>query len=192
MSNPESTVWLHSVTSRKEGYEWEAVERFSERLLKLARARMPVYLRSRVDAEDVVQSVFKSFFYRNGAGQFRFDESLDIWRLLAAITYRKVQRATRYHLQQQRDVRREVGEAADIPGAEQYTPTAASVIMMAESLESILSKLPATHRQVLQLRLDGHSIPEISSQLGLSTRTVDRGLALARKIAEEEADDEPA
>ncbi len=186
MNNAPTTSWLQSVTARQEGYEWQAVEQFSNRLLKLAKSRLPEFMHAKVDAEDVVQSVFKSFFQRNEAGQFSFDETQDLWRLLAAITYRKVQRAMRFHLQQQRDVRREQPGTVEALSAEHVSPTASSLFVMAESLESILAKLPPTHRSVLQLRMDGHSITDIAQQLNLSTRTVDRGLSMARKIAEEE------
>ena len=48
-------------------------ERFSRRLIGLARCHLEVRLQHKVDPEDVVQSAYKSFFLRYGDGDLAAD-----------------------------------------------------------------------------------------------------------------------
>ena len=56
---------------------------------------------------------------------------------------------------------------------------------MMELLDGILNKIPETHREIVRLRLEEHSIEDIAASVQVSTRTVDRALALVRKVANE-------
>jgi hypothetical protein len=47
-------------------------QRFTGRLIGLSRRRIDSRLRAKADSEDVVQSVYKSFFRRSSAGDFTF------------------------------------------------------------------------------------------------------------------------
>ncbi|MEZ6128301.1 MAG: sigma-70 family RNA polymerase sigma factor [Planctomycetaceae bacterium] len=192
MNQTEESVWLDDIIHRRCGYEATAVDEFADRLLRLARSRLPARLKQRVDPEDIVQSVFRSFFARHDAGRFRFDQASDVWRLLAAITWHKVQRAIRHHGQQERDVQRETAQlsvARQRPGTD---PTASSLVVMMELLDEILSRLPDKHREILRLRMEEYSIDEISEAVGVSSRTVDRALALVRQVATELIEARPA
>lgn len=182
MSHPEEAVWLESVVQRHDGYESETVARFADRLLRLAQSRMPARLRRRVDPEDIIQSTFRSFFARHENGQFEFQEFPDVWKLLAAITFKKVQQSLRFHERQQRDVNRET--LPDEAGGA-VTATASSVAVMIDLLETILERIPEQHREIIRLRMDNFSVEEIAEQVGVSTRTVSRAIALVRKIATE-------
>lgn len=183
MTNADDDNWLETVVQLQDGYEVEAVERFTGRLVRLAKSRMPSRLQRRLDPEDIVQSVFRSFFSRNEDGRFEFGEAADVWRLLAAITYRKVQRSIRFHHQQQRDLKQEAPSSDDAPPAQDVSPTASSLVVMIELLDGILEQIPETHREILQLRLEEYSIDEIAKKVGVSSRTVNRALALVRRIA---------
>lgn len=185
MGTHEDSEWLDCVVRLQDGYEAEAVERFAGRLISLAKSRMPDRLRRRIDPEDIVQSAFRSFFNRHNDGRFEFREAADVWRLLAAITYRKIQRTIRFHHQQQRDVSRDLPNADDSPPAPDVAPTASSVVVMMELLDGIVDQLPETHREILQLRLENFSIDEIAERVSVSSRTVNRALAVVRQIATE-------
>src|SRR5205809_990530 len=65
------------------------VDRYTHRLVALARANLDGRIRQKEDAEDVLQSVFKSFFHRYGNGQFQLDSSQDLWALLVSLTLNK-------------------------------------------------------------------------------------------------------
>lgn len=172
----------------EQGFETEAVAKFSQRLLRLANTRMSPKLAQRLDAEDIVQSVFKSFFRRHQDHEFEFQHANDIWKLLAAITYRKTMQAARFHQRKQRDFRREnhqdpKGSVPDSPAVD--SPTASSLAMMQDLLEHILSRLPESHHQIFLLRLEHFSIDEIAQQARVSSRTVNRTLAQVKLIAEQ-------
>ena len=64
--------------------------RYARQLTRLAEQHLSRKLAGRVDGEDVVQSVFRTFFRRSAAGEFRLDASDQLWRLLLTITLRKV------------------------------------------------------------------------------------------------------
>lgn len=164
--------------------EQDVVDRYSDRLLRFAGSRLPTAIRARVDPSDIVQSAFRSFFQRQELGQFEYSEVEDIWRLLASITFHKLQHSIRHHSRQRRDVHRDEAGYEVIAATEAESPTASSLSIMQETLEVILGELPATHQKVLTLRLEGHQIEDIAEKLGVSTRTVNRGLKLARQVAE--------
>jgi DNA-directed RNA polymerase specialized sigma24 family protein len=97
-SEPTNAASLTSVATRQlleraaagdQDAARELYSRYFRRLLGLARSRLDGLERQKVEAEDVVQSAFKSFFVLLEDGQFSLDESGDVWPLLVRITLRK-------------------------------------------------------------------------------------------------------
>ncbi len=154
-------------------------ERYVERLVGLARGRLQAGLRAKVDAEDVVQSVFKSFFRAQGKGQFAFDDWSGLWGLLVTMTVRKCGRRAAEFYAARRDVRREGHrrnadeDQGDFEVADPE-PTGAEAALLTELVEQLMSELDARDQQVLTLRLQGYTVPEISQQIGRTERTVQR------------------
>lgn len=156
--------------------------RFANRLIALARSRLDNLLRQKVDPEDLLQSVFQSFFARNREGQYDLRDWDSLWSLLTVITLRKCGRNIEYFRAGCRDVRREVTAPARAedsfagpePVAQEPSPLEATVL--AETLELLLGMLEGRNREIVTLRLQGYTTPEISSQLGCTERTVQRVL----------------
>lgn len=183
MTSAENSEWLQQVIACQDGYELEAVNRFSDRLLRLAAAKLPQHLQVRVEPADIVQSALKSFFMRNANGQYCFEEAGDVWRLLAAITYRKVQATVRNHHRQQRDPRKELADPAAIGQVADFSPSASTVAVLLETFEQIMKKLPDEYQEIVQLRMEGYSIQEIATKTELATRTIHRALARTKQVA---------
>ena len=93
---------------RLRGGDDEAAEaifhRYFERLTALARSRLSPRLVRRADPEDVVMSVYRSFFVGVRAGRFALGRGGDLWRLLASIAKHKVLRQARHHTAARRSV----------------------------------------------------------------------------------------
>jgi RNA polymerase sigma-70 factor (ECF subfamily) len=162
----------------------EVFERYARRLVGLAAARLPEILRPRVDAEDVVQSVFKSFFLRQAAGHFEVANWDALWAILTVLTVRKCGHKVEYHLAVRRDARRDKAASASDSAPDfdpaSPEPTPAEAVLLAETLEQALAGLKETHREIVLRRLQGCTIEEVSAQLGCSERTVHRVLEKAR------------
>src|SRR5262245_48945137 len=80
---------LHLLARWRDGDQQAATDlyqRYADRLIALARNYLSAKVAPRLDAEDVVQSVVRSFFHRARAGRFAVDQSDELWRLLVAIT----------------------------------------------------------------------------------------------------------
>src|SRR5262249_58739563 len=67
----------------------QVFHRFAERLVGLASSRLARVLRPKAEPEDVVQSVFRSFFARQRQGQFDLRGWDHPWDLLVLVTLRK-------------------------------------------------------------------------------------------------------
>ncbi len=153
--------------------------------MAFARTRLPSDVSSRVDEEDIVQSVFRSFFRRNQGNEFYFDDSLDVRSLLAAMTYRKVINTIKHH---HRDRRRTTCEqsSSTSDGSSQLAdrnPTPEELNILVDYLAWILNHLNPAQREIIQLRLEGYTVAEIADRVQLSQRTVKRALARARQLA---------
>jgi RNA polymerase sigma-70 factor (ECF subfamily) len=163
----------------------EVFNRFAHRLIGLARARLRETIRAKEDPEDVVQSVYRSFFGRHRAGQFRVDSWEDVWGILTVLTVRKCGRRLQYFRAARRDLLREVrlaGPDDSDAGWEAVArePTPAEGAVLAETLEQVMRGLDGEDREILALHLQGYSVPEIGAQVGYSRRTVRRALDTIR------------
>ncbi len=180
----EHSNWADEILATTPGYETELFHRYATRLLAFARSRLPRDLNSRVDEEDVIQSVFRSFFRRHEQGQFEFENSYDVWQLLAAITYRKIVNTVKHHRRDRRNSQLDQNTQADsiLSDLADRTPTPDELNVMFDYLRWILDQLPAQQKKILQLRLEGHSIEEIAERVSLSQRSVKRALARVREL----------
>lgn len=165
-------------------------ERHVEKLLALARRRISERLGGRVDPEDVVQSVFRTFFKRAADGQYAIQEQEDLCKLLARITVHKTLRQVEFHQAAKRDMHLETpqGEDAhqrllDIASRE---PTPETVNIFLDQLEHFLQQLQPQERQILELRMQGYETEEIASRLGTYDRKIRRVMERIRSLAESE------
>jgi RNA polymerase sigma-70 factor (ECF subfamily) len=164
-------------------------ERFARRLVGLAASRLPAALSAKVDAEDVVQSVFRSFFLRHADGRLAPENWDSLWTLLTVLTVRKCGHQVEHFRAGRRDVRREAAvrpasDSAPDWDAAAPDPTPAEAVLLAETLQEVLGELRADQRPIVLLRLQGCSHREISVQVGCSERTVERVLKGARSRLE--------
>lgn len=153
---------------------------YAQRLGRLAEQHLSRKLAGRVESEDVVQSVFRTFFRRAAAGEFRIDSSAQLWQLLVRITIRKARGLGRYHTAAVRDVALEQPEALNDAVLELAThePSPEDAAVLMDHIEVLLKGLPSAYCQVLEMRLQGYSAAEIASRLGVARRTVYRELEL--------------
>ncbi len=143
-------------------------------------------IRRKVDAEEVVQSAFRSFFVRQAHGQFELRDWDSLWSLLVMITLRKCGRQVRRFRGPRRDVRKEVQAAVPDTSDSGWEaiarePLPDEAAALAELVESIMRGLNDRERQVLELRLQGCSVPEISAQVGRTEYTIEGILKQIRK-----------
>ncbi len=168
----------------------EVFDRYVERLLILSKRRIGQRMNSRVDPEDVVQSVFRTFFTRMKNDKFEIAAEDDLFKLLVRITTHKTLRQIAHHKAAKRDPNAEIAQGDDanemLLQAMDSEPTPETIVSFMDQLEHFLGQLAPEDRQILELRLQGHSTEEIAQQLGSYDRKIRRVLERIRGIAEEE------
>ena len=171
----------------------DAFDRFTRRLVGLARRQLGGLLRHKVDPEDVVQSVYKSFLLRYGAEMLVGGDEGGLWALLARITLRKCADRARYHRAERRDAAREVAAPAEEDAAWQEVsgrePTPDEAAALAETVERLFRGLGSDERAILELSLQGYSTQEIGERLGRAERSVRRVRERARALLERMRDE---
>ena len=155
----------------------ELFARFTHQLIALAHRHIDAGLRHKVDPEDVVQSAYKSFFFRYGAGNLDVVNWNSLWGLLTLITVRKCAERAAYHRAERRDAAREVSpprDENDLPWLEALgrEPTPLEAAVFSETVEQLLAGLDEEERPILELSLQGYTTREISERLGRAERTV--------------------
>ena len=167
-------------------------ERYFERLVRLAQARLRAAPRGAKDEEDVALSAFDSFCRGAVGRKFpRLDDRDDLWRLLVTITARK----SADHIKRERSLRRGggrvVGEAAidaadpeagrwleQVVGRE---PTPGFVAQVVDECRHLLEGLGDEDlRTIALLRMEGYTNDQIAARLGCSLRSIERKLARIR------------
>ena len=189
------TLWIDGIRAGDDADIHRLWDRYFERLVRLAGARLPTHSRRSVDEEDVALSAFQSFCSRAGHGQFpQLNGRDDLWRLLATITVRKALDTLRHQNRQKRGGGRVLGESALPAGGEGLAdvlsrePTPEEVAQFADDYCRFVASLrePGMRTVALQ-RLEGQSTREIAQSLNVSTKTIERKLQLIRAIWSQEA-----
>ena len=66
----------------------EVFRRFTHRLIGLARSRLDHLIRGKLDPEDILQSVYRTFFRRHARDGFDLGSWDSLWGMLTVITVR--------------------------------------------------------------------------------------------------------
>ena len=187
---PESKVLVSRWRKGDQDAAKQLFDRYASRLVALARRQISQRLASRLDPEDVVQSVFRSFFGRVKAGKFRIEEQDDLGKLLVRITVNKTLRKVEYHRAAKRDPSQEVvqGDHAsdDLLQVLDRDPTPETVVAFVDQLDHFLNQLRPEERQILELRFQGYTNGEITKKLGIYDRKIRRLIERVRGLAEQE------
>lgn len=188
---------LADLAAGRSGSFGDLFDCYAGRLAGLVRKRLGWRLARKIDPDDVVQSVFKSFVGLQRRQDVVCEDPQALWGLLAVMTTRKCGRKIEHFTAGCRDVRVEESIA---PGREfvgdadarlfveaisrEPDPQAAAAV--SETIRSLLSQLDERDRTIVQLALEGLSVADISLHVQRSERTVQRVLRrLAATLAEE-------
>jgi len=156
-------------------------QRYANQLIHLAQRNLESRIQGKLDPEDVIQSVFRSFFTRIAVGQMKDLENWEsLWQSLVIITLRKCSVKNDYFHTASRKIQLEVPLHALSNQSNQdwepfaTEPTPFEAAMLTETVERLMSQFEGRSRNILTLCLQGYSIPDISAEVGCTERTVYR------------------
>jgi DNA-directed RNA polymerase specialized sigma24 family protein len=167
---------------------------YFDRLVRSVRHKLYGQNRAVSDEEDIVLSVFDSFYGAVEKGRFPdLTDRSDLWRLLLRMSARKVVDKRRHDQRQRRggDVKlHSLDHATDeenVFEAIGNEPTPEMVLMMQESVEQFFSHLGVGQlRDLAGAKLEGYSNAELARRFDCSERTIERRLHLIREKCQQE------
>ena len=169
-------------------------QHYFDRLVRSVRHRLYGQNRAVSDEEDIVLSVFDSFYSAVEKGRFPdLSDRDDLWRLLLRMSARKVVDKRRHDQRQRR------GGGVNLHSFDHTTdgenvieaignePTPEMVLMMQESVEQFFSHLGVGQlRDLAGAKLEGYSNAELARRFDCSERTIERRLHLIREKCQQE------
>jgi len=190
------TRLIKKVRSGDEAAAQELWNKYSERIVEVARRSLKDSSRRVQDEEDVAVIAFKSLLAGITAGRFpELDHRDQLWRLLMVITTRKAAAAIEKDHRQKRgggDVRGDSAvmdqgnEGSVLGGFDRLTsenPAPDIAAVMADQTQQLLASLPdVTAQRVAALKIEGFTQQEIADKLDINTRTVERRLKQIREL----------
>ncbi len=198
MASPDDgsvTGWIGDLKAGGDSAAQHLWERYFDRLVHLARARLRAVGRAGAvaDEEDAALSAFDSFCRGAVAGRYpQLVERDGLWRFLVVITLRKVMGQVGRQSAQKCGGGQLVGESAVIGGdaaqsrgldqiaGDEPSPELAALVV--DEYRRLRDGLASDAlRQVLDLRLQGYTREEIAERLGCAERTVKRKLDVIRQ-----------
>ena len=151
--------------------------RYAKRLSLLARSQAGSELAIRLDPEDVVQSVFRTFFRRAAEGHYEIPDGEELWKLFLVIALNKIRAVGQRH----RAAKRDVSRTTDLGKVEGFVADSSSgdesaYTILQMTVDELLDELSEAESTIVTMRIDGHDIRQISETAKRSKRTVERVL----------------
>ena len=188
------TFWIGQLKAGDPAAAQRLWQGYFQRLVGLARKRLQGASRRAADEEDVALSAFDSFC--RGAARDRFprlNDRDDLWQLLVMITARKAVDLRQHEGRRKRGggaVRVEPGPGSDATSVDDALgqvigrePTPEFAAQVAEECRRLLDLLAEPElRAVALAKMEGYTTEQIADQLGCVPRTVERKLALIRRL----------
>lgn len=196
MTDASVTTWIKRIQSDDPVAAQHLWQRYVNRLITLARARLG-RIRRVADEEDIVIVAFEKFLRAAKERRFpKLDDRNDLWQILVIMTEQAAVDEVRHQLASKRGGGEVRGESAlghgtapgetghvglnDVPGREP-TPEFAALTM--ERYRELLDALKSDElRDIAVAKMDGHSNLAIAELFDLSPRSVERKLNLIRTI----------
>jgi RNA polymerase sigma factor (sigma-70 family) len=177
-AGPPDGVLLRRFQNRDLDAATQLYVRYAQKLRRLAHAQCSTSLARRVEPDDIVQSVFASFFRRAAEGEYDTPDGNALWGLLLVIALNKIRAKGAYYSAAKRDVRR-TSEVATFGHwlesarkCDDTIPYAFLNLVIRETLESLSTE----QQQMVGLRIDGYEVDEIAERTKTAKRTVERCL----------------
>jgi hypothetical protein len=127
--------------------------RYAARLRALADGQTAPDLAPRLDPDDIVQSVFRTFFRRAAKGQYDVSEGEDLWKLFMFIALHKVRSAAAFHRAAKRDVRATATSLADASTDPHLAaPDELALATLRMVTDELLAALPPSMRRASAVR----------------------------------------
>ncbi len=155
--------------------------RYAARLRALAQTHCSPDLAPRVDVDDIVQSVFGSFFRGASQGYYDVPAGEELWRLFLVIALNKIRAKGAFHRAAKRDVRLTAGSEWLDRSEAAHPHDEAAYQHLHLVIEEALDRLPPEFKEMVELRIEGYEVVEIARKTGRSKRTVERILQEARR-----------
>jgi len=150
--------------------------RYARRLHALVQSQCSPELARVVEPEELVQSVFGTFFARASKGHYHAPDGKDLWGLLLVIILNKIRSKRAFYTAAKRDGRKTIlTEDLDrMMRDKQADEVAAHFLHMV--IDETLEDAPSAHLAIMQYRLQGHEVAEIAALTQRSKRTIERVL----------------
>lgn len=192
--NTNVSHWIDLVKAGDPAAANRIWQHYFDRLVRSVRARLYGQNRAVSDEEDIVLSVFNSFYHAAENGRFPdLSDRDDLWRLLLRMSARKVVDKRR------RDQRQRRGGSVKVHSLNQTSdndsvieaigdePSPEMVLMMQESVAEVFSRLGVGQLgEIAGGKLEGYSNAELAERFGCSERTIERRLHLIREKCQQE------
>jgi DNA-directed RNA polymerase specialized sigma24 family protein len=165
---------------------------YASRLLAFVRKRIPNALRAILDAEEVVQMTFLTYFRGIQQQNLVDPENGDLWPLLVAICRRKMMESLQWH---QRGKRFALGQvslsapespsspAIQLPNSDH---TASRKYRIGEVHHRAQQQLSQREREINDARMQGLSDEELQEQFDCCERTIRRAVRRFQELMEYE------
>jgi len=151
--------------------------KYADRLIGMTARKSSAELAAKVDPEDIVQSVFRTFFRRVEKVQYDVPEGEDIWKLLLVITLNKIRAVVAFNRAAKRDMRRTRSDAMveeAVAKADDKDEIALATLRIV--IDELLSDQLEVNQKIIRRRIEGYDILEIAQNVNRSKRTVERVL----------------
>jgi RNA polymerase sigma-70 factor (ECF subfamily) len=150
----------------------QLVRQYEKRIRLTARALLRPVLRPYLDSDDLVQSVHRVLLPE--LRQEKFDSLEKLLAFAVVVVKRKVARHWR-HLKRQKRLEGEPGNGSDfllasLNSKEADPASAAQLKDLKDQLHKVLSDLNEKDRRLLELRLEGYTMPQVADELGIDAK----------------------
>jgi RNA polymerase sigma-70 factor (ECF subfamily) len=182
--SPEPLEVLLDRLSRGDEQAAEQVFRTYEPYLrKVVRRQLSARLRAKFDSVDIVQSVWVDILQGFRQAGWRFTDAAQLRAFLVKATRNRfIDRYRQHHQALERE--RPLAQDGGAPEPASRQPRPSEVVRAADLWEYLLGRCPPEHHELLRLKRQGLSVPEIAARVGLHEDSIRRILRqLARLVS---------
>lgn len=169
---------------------WTIVQTFGPQIRAVVRRQMSQHLRKLYDSEDFVQLVWASFFLMQPRLS-SMDRPEELIALLSTMAKNKVIDEARKRTKtikhgRHKEVPLDSRECDEALALANTSPTPSAHLIARETWNQLFANVPDHYRVIIERRVEGATLTEIATQLGMNERTIRRAIKTIRaKYAED-------